>query len=345
MRNTGNVELTNVVVTDNKIGTICAIGSLAIGASSTCTRNGTALLGQYANIGTVTGDYAKSDGSGGTGQVTDDDWSYYFGTTIPPTLNPAINIVKTVDTGAIPGAIPGGQTTEVTWTITVTNTGDVPLSSVIVSDALVPDCNWLVGSLAVGASATETCVSPHTPSTPTWTFTNVAIATGIGSGTTVIATDDAIIGTTLVAASATIGDTVWSDENDNRVQDNGEKGIAGAQVRLTLPDNSTLYATTNASGRYLFAALDPGTYKVELILSSIAEPNERSLRITTARSFTINLVEGQTYIDADFGVVATLPNTGIDADVILAIAIALVIAGGAALLLTIGKREDGDASA
>jgi hypothetical protein len=53
--NTGNVTLTNVAVTDDKVGAICTIGTLAAGASSTCSKTGTAIAGQYVNIGTVTG--------------------------------------------------------------------------------------------------------------------------------------------------------------------------------------------------------------------------------------------------------------------------------------------------
>ena len=73
---------------------------------------------------------------------------------------------------------------------------------------------------------------------------------------------------TRVAPSATIGDTVFSDENGNGIQDGEEKGIAGADVKLTLPDNSTIMTSTNVNGLYLFSALLPGDYKVELILSS-----------------------------------------------------------------------------
>jgi len=155
---------------------------------------------------------------------------------------------------------------------------------------------------------------------------------------------------TAVAASGTIGDTVWSDENNNGIQDNGEKGIAGATVRLTLPDGTTIVATTDAGGAYLFSALEAGTYTSELILSSISDSAEGSLNLTTPGSFTIRLQDGESYLDADFGVVATLLKAGIDADAIpalaiaLAIALALLIAGAAVVLLTIRRREGGDAA-
>jgi len=72
VRNTGNVDLTDVSVTDDKLGLICTIGNLAAGATQTCNKTGTAVYGQYANMGTVTGKYNGTI-------VTDQDPSHYYG--------------------------------------------------------------------------------------------------------------------------------------------------------------------------------------------------------------------------------------------------------------------------
>ena len=81
--NTGNVELLNVAVTDNKIGAIsCPTATLAVGASMTCTATGTAVAGQYTNIGTVT----AKDASGQT--VTASNPDSYFG------ARPVISLLK-----------------------------------------------------------------------------------------------------------------------------------------------------------------------------------------------------------------------------------------------------------
>src|SRR3990170_5649325 len=54
--NNGNVQLTEVNVTDDKIGTIsCPSNILNVGASMTCTASGTAAGGQYENNGTASG--------------------------------------------------------------------------------------------------------------------------------------------------------------------------------------------------------------------------------------------------------------------------------------------------
>lgn len=72
VKNTGNVTLAPVVVTDDKLGPICTIPSLAPSATQTCTKTGTAMEGQYANLGTATGSYNGAS-------VTATDPSHYYG--------------------------------------------------------------------------------------------------------------------------------------------------------------------------------------------------------------------------------------------------------------------------
>ncbi|MEN8040749.1 MAG: SdrD B-like domain-containing protein, partial [Actinomycetota bacterium] len=151
--------------------------------------------------------------------------------------------------------------------------------------------------------------------------------------------DDARVGR--LAASATIGDFVWNDENADGIQDADEKGIAGAKVKLTLPDGTTQEAVTNANGLYLFSGLAAGEYTAELILSSIPAPPEGDNKITTAKSFTVDLVDDQQFLTADFGVVAELPKTGITADLFALAAMALLLAG-TGILLVVRKPEDED---
>ena len=70
--NTGKFDRTDVEVTDDKLGFICTIGYLAVGASETCTAGGFAEVGHCANIGTVTGEFGEEP-------VSDTDPSHYFG--------------------------------------------------------------------------------------------------------------------------------------------------------------------------------------------------------------------------------------------------------------------------
>ncbi len=138
--NTGNITLTNIVVTDNQLGVIGTIPSLAPGASATLTDTDIAIAGQYRN-----------DSNATDGHVSDDDPGHYFGAA------PAIDLEKYVNdedadlpTGPIVWV---GDT--VTFDFTVTNTGNILLTNVVVTD----DVYRLIGTipaLAVGESQTLT---------------------------------------------------------------------------------------------------------------------------------------------------------------------------------------------
>ena len=114
--NTGGSTLTAVAVADSDLGAVtCPKSVLTADESMTCTANGTAVAGQYANLGTVVG----TPPTGPT--VSDDDPSHYFG------VNASIDIEKATngedaDTPTGP-KIPVGDA--VTWTYVVTNTSNV----------------------------------------------------------------------------------------------------------------------------------------------------------------------------------------------------------------------------
>src|SRR5207253_1452865 len=55
LTNSGNDPLSAVVVSDDKVGAItCPATTLDVGLSMTCTAKGTAIVGQYTNVGTAT---------------------------------------------------------------------------------------------------------------------------------------------------------------------------------------------------------------------------------------------------------------------------------------------------
>jgi hypothetical protein len=203
--NTGNVPITNVIVTDDQLdaadidcdetGSNVIAGPLAPQDSFTCVATGTATLGQYANLGTVTGigpETTDVDGNPVAGvEVTDDDPSHYFGAA------PAIDIEKATN-GQDADEAPGVAVTTgaiVDWTYVVTNTGNVPLSNVTVTDDKVAafeiwcdgtQSNVVPGPLAPGASFTCNALGVAIVGA----YVNTGAVTGDVPGTDMVVTDD-----------------------------------------------------------------------------------------------------------------------------------------------------------
>jgi hypothetical protein len=163
--NNGSVPLTNVTVNDDKVGAIsCPATTLAIGANMTCTKTSTAVAGQYTNIGTATGTPPSGP------SVTASNPDNYFGSAA------AISILKKTN-GTNNDVAPGptvavGST--VTWTYLVTNTGNVPLTGVAVTDNKVGAISCPATTLAVGASMTCT----KTGTAVAGQYTNIGTVTG-----------------------------------------------------------------------------------------------------------------------------------------------------------------------
>jgi uncharacterized repeat protein (TIGR01451 family) len=144
--NTGNTTLSSVAVTDDQgVAVSCPQTTLAVGEDMTCTASGTSVAGQYANTGTV-------NAVGGGTPVSASDPSHYFG------IATGIDIEK--DTNGVDANSPPGPLltvgSAVNWTYTVTNTGSVPLTSILVTDDQGVAVTCPGTTLAAGASFTCT---------------------------------------------------------------------------------------------------------------------------------------------------------------------------------------------
>jgi uncharacterized repeat protein (TIGR01451 family) len=178
--NDGDSTLTNVVVTDalapgcaRTSADIPGLASMAPGATITYTCTLANVTASFTNIAIATGTPPVGP------PVSAQDTAAV--TAVAPATHPAITIVKNPKSQSITR---GGTAT---FTITVTNTGDVALTNVTVSDPLSPNCNRTIGTLAPGASTSYTCTRANV----TANFTNVAVASGTAGGTTVTAQDTA----------------------------------------------------------------------------------------------------------------------------------------------------------
>jgi hypothetical protein len=178
--NAGDVPLSGVAVTDGTLGLVtCPKTELSMGESMTCTVSGTAQACQVSNVATASG--TAPDGA----TVADEDPAWYFGQ-----HHAALSLEKQIeeqDADTAPGPdLRTGSTAH--WKFVVTNTGDVPLTGVAVTDDRLGTVSCPATALAPGASMTCTAASTALPGQ----YYNVGSAAGTPPcGPTVSASDPA----------------------------------------------------------------------------------------------------------------------------------------------------------
>ncbi len=315
----GNVAVRQVVLVDDQGVVPTFTGGDVDGDSQldptetwTYEATGTAQAGQYRNVATVTGlDVLER-------AVQDSDPSHHLGGA------PSITVQKTPDDAIVDAGAPH------TFTMEVTNDGNIDLTGVVVSDPLAPDCSRQLGSLAAGASTTYDCTLARVDAA----VVNVVTTRGTPPfGPDVVDQDEARVSprTQPPPTAAVIGDLVWEDNNENKVQDPGEPGIPGARVVVTDVVTGVAHGfTTDGQGMYR-AVVVPGTYRIAVDLESVGS------RLTTAAAYRFPIAAGEERLDADFGIVddeagsGLLPGTGLVVGGLVVLGLALA-AGGAALV-------------
>jgi uncharacterized repeat protein (TIGR01451 family) len=237
--NTGNVTLTGIVVNDAQLdaAAICAVTTLAPGASTTCTGVHTITQAEV-NAGTVNNSATATGTTPGGGTTTSPPDT----TSTPLVAAPALTVDKTAGT---PSGNAAGST--IVYSFLVTNTGNVPLTGIVVNDAqLDAPATCPVTTLAPGASTT--CTGTHTitqAEVDAGVVNNSATVTGTppGGGTTTSPPDTTstpIARSPLIAATKTA--TLTTDGGIVGLADAGDVITYAVSVRNT--GNVTLTGLT-----------------------------------------------------------------------------------------------------
>lgn len=266
VENTGSTALGDVVVTDDKdVAVTCPATSLAVGASMTCTATGTAVAGAYANIGSVVGTPLDETGEPlvGVDAVTDDNPSHYFGS------QPSISIAKSVngadaDSTATAAVVQIGDT--MSFTYLVTNTGNVPLTAVAVSDDQGVIVTCPLSELGAGQSMTCTGSAVADTAGP---YTNVGSVAGTGPST--IATDGGIV----------TGQTVTDDNPANAF-------VADPRITLVKSVNGADANTPDQGPNVDFGSTMNFTYLVtnagNVVITSIVVTDDQGVSVSCPRA-------------------------------------------------------------
>jgi uncharacterized repeat protein (TIGR01451 family) len=282
--NTGNIGLTNVVVTDPLIPYTNVVGNLAAGQSVTVSVTD-AVSGSLTNVATVTGE----DPNGNT--HTDDD------TAEIGQIAPSISIVKTVsDNGTYPGGnlVVNSNGTTVTYWFVVSNSGDIALTNVTLSDLDIPFSTNL-GSLAVGQAVTVSVNDVISAN-----LTNTATVTGKDpNGNSHSASDTAEVRQIMI-----ISGSVFVDVNSDGLFDPEDtNGLGGVSIVLLDATTNVIAVTVTApNGSYRFTNLLSGSYTVVEIdppgyysTGDVVPPNDNRIPVTLISGINVT---GRDFLDA-----------------------------------------------
>ncbi|HEV8402322.1 MAG TPA: isopeptide-forming domain-containing fimbrial protein [Candidatus Limnocylindrales bacterium] len=282
--NTGNVELTGVTLSDSLtdlVGAGCTIPtSLAVGASFSCDYSNTAAAGETVN--TATADSEQTEPSDDTATVT--------GTTTP-----GLQIRKAVGLSAdgpfinVLNVAPG---TTVFYHITVTNTGDVELTGVTLSDDtfdLVAKGCTIPTTLAVGASfdcdyssvsaETSTVNTATADSNETGPESDSATVNPVAQQLTPVLSIDKSNDAPAAPDGAAEGDTVTYTIDYTITDGPADAGV----IKDVLPEGVTYVdgsATDSDNGEFVFDGYDSATRTLTWLATQVSENDSVSYKVT-----------------------------------------------------------------
>ena len=289
--NTGNVPLTNVTVTDPLPGlspVVCPGTVLNAGASMTCTASyqvtaADVVAGTINNTATVQG----TPPSGPPVSAQDS-------ASVPPLQSPAIALAKSAS-----GPNPLTVGTPVTYRFLVTNTGDVPLTNVAVSDPLPGLSPVICPDAELDAGATMTCSA-------TYTITAADVAAGfIDNTATVQGTPPSG-----PAVSAQDSTRLPPDQPNIETSKSSDRGNAEVGAGDTIAYTLRATITGGALGRALTLT---DTLGAGLRFDSVTSPGTYSADTTGAPTLIFTLPAGTPAGSYSVSYTATVDASAIDA--------------------------------
>ena len=181
------------------------------------------------------------------------------------------------------------------------------------SSSMVTDANgkylFKIPGVPGGAALVSTVsIDPATGEAAGKTLTtpNPQMTIPLGPGGMDLARD---FGLKPATGSATVGDTVFSDDDGNAVQNGAEKGLAGVTVSITCPSGNGFSgfdatATTDAQGKYTFTV--PGIPNGQKVVCTVsidpATGDAAGKTLTTPNpQDTVGLGPGESDLNRDFG--------------------------------------------
>ncbi|MDA6070392.1 gliding motility-associated C-terminal domain-containing protein [Flavobacterium sp. AC] len=302
--NTGNVTLSAVVVDDTMTGSAnltTSPSSLAPGATGTATATYTIKQsdldnGSVSNSAVATGtapDNATVNDTSGTSDTNDDP------TETSLRQAPKIALVKTSSVGGT-----GAVDDVITYSFTVTNTGNVTLSAVVVDDAMTGSANLTTSPSSLAPGATGTATATYTikqSDIDNGSVSNSAVATGTApdnatvndtSGTSDTNDDPtetslrqapkiALVKTSSVGGTGAVGDVItytFSVKNTGNVTLSAvvvDDAMTGSANLTTSPSSLVPGATGTATATYTIkqSDIDNGSVSNSAVATGTAPDN------------------------------------------------------------------------
>ncbi|MBF4464289.1 gliding motility-associated C-terminal domain-containing protein [Flavobacterium sp. LC2016-12] len=311
--NTGAIDLTNVVVTDPK-ATIAGtpIATLAIGQFDTTTYTGTYVLTQVdidagfvvnqalvtaqPTIGTAIQDLSDSDDPT---LIGNDD----------PTVTPVVQFkdITLIKGGILTGS--GGVGSVINYNFRVRNTGNVPLTNVVITDPMLTTTSIAVtpSTLLPGADGTATA---------SYTVTVGDVANGAVINTAMAIGDDPS-GNPVTDVSDSTDPTLTADDDPTVIDLTFRPSIAVIKTATFNDENKNGYAEIGETVTYNFAVTNTGNVPLVNIVVKDPKPGITisggpiilrqgetnttafvGIYVLTAADIDAGLVENQAEVDA-----------------------------------------------